>query len=196
MVKWSGSRLKRFNLGEMILKKIIKQYGLLFIVVTIILIADQVTKGIVRANIPFGEQWMPVEWLAPYFRFVNWNNTGAAFGLFQNGGLVFGIMAVIVSGFIIYYFPQVPRENKWMRIALAMQMAGALGNLIDRLRFGPVTDFISIGNFAVFNVADSSITVGVGILILAMWMEERKEKLRAQEEAQVSEESDVIEKQT
>ncbi len=178
------------------MKKIIKQYGLLFIVVTIILIVDQVTKGIVRANIPFGEQWMPVEWLAPYFRFVNWNNTGAAFGLFQNGGLVFGIMAVIVSGFIIYYFPQVPRENKWMRIALAMQMAGALGNLIDRLRFGPVTDFISIGNFAVFNVADSCITVGVGILILAMWMEERKEKLRAQEEAQVSEESDVIEKQT
>jgi len=196
MVKWSGSRSKRFNLGEMILKKIIKQYELLFIVVTIILIADQVTKGIVRNNIPFGEQWMPVEWLAPYFRFVNWNNTGAAFGLFQNGGPVFGIMAVIVSGFIIFYFPQVPRENKWMRIALAMQMAGALGNLIDRLRFGPVTDFISIGNFAVFNVADSSITVGVGILILAMWMEERKEKLRAQEEAQVSEESDAIEKQT
>ena len=178
------------------MKKIIKQYGLLFIVVAIVLVLDQVTKAIVRANIPFGGQWMPVEWLAPYFRFVNWNNTGAAFGLFQNGGTIFGILAVIVSGFIIYYFPQVPRENKWMRIALAMQMAGALGNLIDRLWFGPVTDFISVGKFAVFNVADSSITVGVGILILAMWMEERKERQRAEEEAQVSEKSEAIDKQT
>lgn len=196
MVKWSGSLLKRFNPGELFLKKLLKQYGLLFIVVVIVLALDQVTKGIVRANIPFGKQWMPVEWLAPYFRFVNWNNTGAAFGLFQNGGLIFGIMAVIVSGFIIYYFPQVPRKNKWMRIALAMQMAGALGNLIDRLRFGSVTDFISVGAFPVFNIADSSITVGVGILILAMWMEERKERQQAKEVAQVSEESEAIDKQT
>jgi signal peptidase II len=177
------------------LKKIIKQYGLLFIVVTIILVLDQVTKALVRAYIPFGGQWMPVEWLAPYFRFVYWHNTGAAFGLFQNGGLVFGIMAVIVSGFIIYYFPQVPKENKWMRIALSMQMAGALGNLIDRLRFGPVTDFISVGSFAVFNIADSSITVGVGILILAMWLEDRKEKQKSTGESQDSDESGTIDNQ-
>ena len=177
------------------MKKLLKQYGLLFIVVAVVLTLDQVTKAIVRANIPFGGQWMPLEWLAPYFRFVNWNNTGAAFGLFQNGGLIFGIMAVIVSGVIVYYYPQIPRENKWMRIALAMQMAGALGNLIDRLRFGPVTDFISVGSFAVFNVADSSITVGVGILILAMWIDERKEKQKLKEEALVSEESGSADKQ-
>ena len=177
------------------MKKFLKQYGLLIIVVTIIIIIDQVTKAIVRANIPFGSQWMPVEWLEPYFRFVHWNNTGAAFGLFQNGGLIFGILAVIVSGVIIYYFPQIPRENMWMRIALAMQMAGALGNLIDRLRFGPVTDFISVGSFAVFNIADSSITVGVAILILVMWIEERKEKQQAKEEAQISEESGTADKQ-
>ena len=63
-----------------------------------------------------------------------------------------------------------------MRIALAMQFGGALGNLIDRILFGPVTDFISAGNFAVFNVADASITVGVGLLILALWINERKGK--------------------
>lgn len=177
------------------MKKFIKQYGLLFGVASAIIVVDQVTKAIVRTNIPFGSQWMPVAWLEPYFRFVHWNNTGAAFGMFQNGGWIFAIMAVIVSGAIIYYFPQVPRENKWMRIALSMQMAGALGNLIDRILFGPVTDFISVGTFAVFNVADSSITVGVGILILTLWIEERKEKQLAEKEAQVSEESDAVEEQ-
>lgn len=63
-----------------------------------------------------------------------------------------------------------------MRIAIAMQLGGALGNLIDRIVFGPVTDFISVGNFAVFNIADSSITVGVGLLILALWLDEKNEK--------------------
>jgi len=57
-----------------------------------------------------------------------------------------------------------------------MQLAGSLGNLIDRLTQGFVTDFISVGNFPVFNVADSSITVGVGVLLLGVWVEERKLK--------------------
>jgi signal peptidase II len=58
---------------------------------------------------------------------------------------------------------------------MAMQLGGALGNLIDRLVFGPVTDFISVGNFAVFNIADANITVGVSLLILALWLEEKQE---------------------
>ena len=162
------------------MKKFIKNYGLLFLVVGLIILLDQVTKAIVRANIPFGGWWMPVDWLAPIVRIVHWNNTGAAFGLFQQGGLIFGVMAVIVSGFIIYYFPRVPKKNTWVRISLGMQMAGALGNLIDRLRFGAVTDFVAVGDFPVFNVADSSITVGVAILIIALWVEEWHEKKAAE----------------
>lgn len=158
------------------MKKFFKQYGPLLLIVPVILVLDQVTKAIVRANIPYGSVWMPLDWLRPFLKFVYIHNTGAAFGLFQNGGLVFGIMAVLVSGFIIYYYPQIPQEEKLMRVALALQMAGALGNLIDRIRFGQVTDFVSVGNFPVFNVADSCITIGVGLLILAMWLLERKEK--------------------
>ena len=157
------------------MKKYIKEYWLLFTIAGIIIILDQVTKAIVRANIPFGGQWMPLEWLAPYFRFVHWQNTGAAFGLFQGGGLVFGILAVIVTVFIVIYYPQIPDEEKLMRVAISMQLGGAIGNLIDRIRFGPVTDFISVGSFPVFNIADSSITVGVGLLILALWLAERRE---------------------
>jgi len=158
------------------LKKIIKEYWLLFSVASIIVVLDQISKAIVRANIPFGGRWMPLDWLAPYFRFVHWENTGAAFGIFQNGGAIFAILAVIVAAFIVIYYPQIPEDEPLMRVAMALQLGGALGNLIDRIVFGPVTDFISVGNFAVFNIADSSITVGVGILILALWLSERNEK--------------------
>ncbi|MDY6867785.1 MAG: signal peptidase II, partial [Chloroflexota bacterium] len=57
-----------------------------------------------------------------------------------------------------------------------LQLGGALGNLIDRIRFGPVTDFISVGEFPVFNIADACITIGVGLLILSMWLSERQEQ--------------------
>jgi len=170
------------------LKKTLKEYWILLTVVPVVLVIDQVTKALVRANIPFGTVWMPWEWLRPVLKFVYWHNTGAAFGLFQNGGLIFGIMAVIVSIFIIVYYPQVPKEEKLMRVALSMQMAGALGNLIDRIAFGPVTDFISVGTFAVFNIADSSITVGTALLILAIWQAERKEqKAKAQQAEEAAE---------
>ena len=62
---------------------------------------------------------------------------------------------------------------------MAMQMGGALGNLVDRIVFGPVTDFIAVGEFPVFNIADSSITIGVGLLILSLWVNERREKKSA-----------------
>lgn len=158
------------------MKKFIKEYWMLFTIAGIIIILDQVTKAVVRAYIPFGGRWMPLEWLAPYFRFVHWENTGAAFGLFQGGGIIFAILAVIVTAFIIIYYPQIPKDEKLMRVAISMQLGGAIGNLIDRIVFGPVTDFISVGSFPVFNIADSSITVGVGIMILGLWLAERRER--------------------
>jgi len=158
------------------LKKILKTYWLLIVVVGLVIALDQITKSTIRANIPLGGSWMPVKWLAPFFRFVNWENTGAAFGLFKSGGLVFGVLAVIVSIVIVIYYPQIPENERFMRIAIGMQMGGALGNLTDRIFYGPVTDFIAVGNFPVFNIADSSITVGVGILMLALWISEKREK--------------------
>ena len=163
------------------MKKIIKTYGVLALVVGVVLILDQVTKALVRANLPFGASWSPFSGFLSFIRIVHWQNTGAAFGMFQGGGVVFGVLAMIVSLFIILYFPKIPQEFLVMRIALAMQMGGALGNLIDRIQFGPVTDFIAVGAFPVFNIADASITVGVAILLLFMWLQERKEKAAGQE---------------
>jgi signal peptidase II len=141
---------------------------------------DQWAKYLVRVRLQVGEAWSPVEWLMPYIRLVHWNNTGAAFGLFPSGGLIFTLVAVVVSLAILYYFPRVPQAQVALRIALALQLGGAVGNLISRLTVGTVTDFISVGTFPVFNFADASISIGVAILIAAMWLEERRN--RAQEE--------------
>lgn len=135
---------------------------------------DQGAKYLVRSNLEVGESWSPVALLAPILRIVNWNNTGAAFGLFPSGGTVFTIVAVVVSLAILYYFPFVPREQIALRFGLALQLGGAMGNLTDRLIHGTVTDFISVGSFPVFNVADASISVGTAVLLGAMWIEERR----------------------
>lgn len=142
-------------------------------IASLIIILDQWTKSLVRANIPFGGSWSPWEWLTPYARIVHWTNTGAAFGLFQGFGIVFTVLSLVVACFMVYYFPRVPKEEWPLRIAMGMQLGGAVGNLIDRLTIGEVTDFISVGNFAVFNIADASITVGVAVLLIGMWYNER-----------------------
>ncbi len=112
---------------------------------------------------------------------VNWNNSGAAFGMFQGASLVFTILAFLVIGAILYYFPRVEASDWPLRVAMSMQLAGAVGNLTDRLtQGGHVTDFISVANFPVFNVADASISVGVVVLIVGVWWKENQEKKRTQ----------------
>ena len=155
----------------------INSYLFLFLLSGSILLLDQLTKDWVRANLAKYEAWMPVDWLAPFARIVNIENTGAAFGIFKQGGGLFTVLAIIVSLVIIFYFPRIPNQDWYIKLPLGLQLGGAIGNLYDRLFYGPVTDFIAVGTFPVFNVADSSIFVGTGILIFGVWLAERKEKL-------------------
>jgi signal peptidase II len=168
-----------------------RDYLLLFGIAAVIVVLDQITKVVVRNNLTFGEIWVPWHWLAPYARIVNIQNSGAAFGSFQNLGDVFAILAVIVAGAIVYYFPQVPREDKLLRIALALQFSGAIGNLIDRIHQGWVTDFVSLGPFPVFNVADLCITTGVILLILSIWLKERNKPAVSSQTSETSSETGV-----
>lgn len=148
----------------------------LFLIAFIILILDQVSKFLVRTNLAIGETWVPWPWLAPYARIIHWTNTGVAFGMFQGNNILFAILAFIVACVIVYYYPHVPGADKVLRFALAMQLGGALGNFVDRVFVGEVTDFVSVGNFAVFNVADSCITVGVAVLVIGVWLQDQREK--------------------
>jgi len=138
-----------------------------------IIALDQWTKALVRASLQIGEAWVPLEAL-PFLRVVNWHNTGAAFGLFRNYGDVFTVLAVVVAGVILYYFPQVPRSDWPLRLAMGFQLGGAVGNLVDRLTRGRVTDFISVWGFPVFNVADASIFIGVVVLVVGVWWKDQK----------------------
>jgi signal peptidase II len=137
---------------------------------------DQISKALVRTYLPVDTAWSPWTWLLPYARFFHTENTGVAFGMFQGANVLFAVLAVLISIAIIYYYPSVPKKERLMRVALGLQLGGALGNLVDRVVFGYVTDFISVGRFAVFNVADSSITIGVIILLIAVWIQEQKKK--------------------
>jgi signal peptidase II len=150
-----------------------RTYAFLFSITALIIGLDQWTKHIVRSNLAYNEIWMPADWLLPYARVVHWQNTGAAFGIGQGMNLFFIILALVVMGMIIFYFPQIPQEDIFLRAALSLQLGGAGGNLIDRIFQGHVTDFISVGSFPVFNIADSSITIGVGVLLLGIWLEGR-----------------------
>jgi signal peptidase II len=173
-------------------KKVFQNYWGIFTIAAVIIALDQWTKWLVRTNIPEGQSWLPdsLVWLSPYARIVHWYNKGAAFGIFQEGSLVFTVLAFIVSAAIIYYYPQVSKHDWPLRLAMSMQLGGAIGNLIDRLTIGHVTDFISVGTFPVFNIADSSISVGCVVLLLGVWWQERaakKDKMKASSSDQPSE---------
>lgn len=172
------------------MRKHIRDYAFLFGLAGAIILVDQITKAYVRANLGVGEYWAPWDWLLPYARLIHVHNTGAAFGVFQGMNQIFKVIALMVALAIVYYFPQVPRTETALRIALGMQLGGATGNLIDRFTQGYVTDFISVGSFPVWNVADSSITVGVGVLLLGVWLQERHEKRAAALAATMQEETD------
>lgn len=158
------------------MKKYLKDYIVLGLTAGAVIGLDQWIKILVRHELAFGEIWSPWQWLTPYARIVHWRNSGAAFGMLQGFGDVFTILAIVVAVAILYYYPQVTRQDWSLRLALGLQLGGALGNLIDRLTQGYVTDFISVGRFPVFNIADSSISIGVAVLVVGLWIKERQEK--------------------
>jgi signal peptidase II len=155
-----------------------QRYGLVLMVAGIALAADIITKRIVEAQIPL---YASIPFIEPFLSWTHTQNTGAAFSLFQNGGLFFIVVAIVVSAVILYYAPRLPPGDWLSRVALGLQLGGAIGNLIDRLRQGYVTDFIhfqipQIGfDWPVFNVADSCIVVGVILLIVASFVRDSKQ---------------------
>lgn len=150
----------------------------LFSLALLIVVLDQWSKTWVRANLALNESWMPIAWLDPFVTLTHIHNTGVAFGMLQNRGILFVIVNLFVVAAIILYYWRIESDAWLLRTALALEMGGAIGNLIDRIARGYVTDFVNVRFFAVFNVADSCITVGAILLaIYALFIE------RAQPEA-------------
>lgn len=142
-----------------------------FIVAGSVFVVDQITKAIVRGNLAIGESWPSDGWLV---KITHVTNDGAAFGVLQGQGLFLTITAVIAIGAIVFYYAFPPMEHGLLRLVLGLQLGGALGNLIDRLRFGEVTDFIDFPRYPEFNVADSSICIGLFLLVVFYVLSERR----------------------
>ena len=154
-----------------------REMTVLISIAAISIVLDQWTKGWVRLNMDFNTIFVPYPAIEPYFRITHVINKGAAFSIFQNGGPVFLVLGIIVSLGILYYnFFELEGNQRLLRVALGLQLGGAVGNLLDRIRFGHVTDFIDVASVPIFNIADSSIVCGAIVLGYIVLMEYRDER--------------------
>jgi signal peptidase II len=169
----SPRRPGRFNL---------RRDAAFFLIALGIVAVDQITKAIVRNDLEPGEAWPEPDML---LNIVYVTNSGAAFGILQGQTLfLIGTSLVGVAAIVLYYiFP--PLEHGLLRAALGLQLGGAAGNLIDRIRFGEVTDFINFSFWPAFNVADASISIGV-VTILWFFISSEGERLRDPHNADAS----------
>jgi signal peptidase II len=129
----------------------------------IVLLLDQATKIAVRTWLELGESWPGADWPV---RVRHVTNTGAAFGILEDQTLFLIVMAFIGLAAIYLYYRYPPFEHWVVPIAIGMMLGGASGNLLDRVRAGEVTDFIDFPRYPAFNVADSSIFIGISIIII------------------------------
>ncbi|HID54261.1 MAG TPA: signal peptidase II [Anaerolineae bacterium] len=159
-----------------------KDRGIVLLVAAAVILLDQLSKYIVIQTLPLYQSWAPIPALAAFFQITHATNTGTAFGLFPNVGWLFGLMAVVVSGAIIYFNERIASGNIWLRVALGLELGGALGNLIDRVRLGYVTDLLDFGPWPVFNLADLAIVSGAVLLAWIVLREEREAKKAAEAE--------------
>ena len=156
------------------MKNVLKRNSLLFLVATAVIVVDQITKALVRQNLALGEAWAPIPAIGEFFRFLYWQNQGAAFGTFQNAGPILTVIRVLIALFIVVFYQKAEIKDTLMKVSLSLMLGGAVGNLIDQFTLGFVTDFIAVGRFPIFNIADSGVTVGVGLMLLDMLIKEKK----------------------
>lgn len=140
-----------------------------FLIGLLIIVADQLSKAWITTNLSEGQALFELG----FFQITHVRNTGAAFGLFQDQTFALTIIAVVAITVILVcafvssrYFPGL--DSRLGRLALGLLLGGTVGNLIDRLRLGSVTDFIDFDYWPAFNVADASVTIGVIIFAYSL----------------------------
>ncbi len=146
--------------------------GLLFLgLAGLVVVVDQLTKRLAEEQLERGPvRSVPLPVVGDFLRFTYVENRGAAFGLLQDQTAFFVFVGLLVVGVIAASYRYLPRSGFRLHLALGLQLGGAVGNLIDRIRQGYVVDFVDFGYHSnwwpVFNVAASAIVIGVALLAL------------------------------
>ena len=129
-----------------------------------IIAIDQLTK-LLAIRLPLGGE---VPLLGTMVAFTHTQNTGAAFGIFQGMNIILSAITIIILAGIAWYYPKIRKDQL---VLVGLIAGGAIGNLLDRVRLGYVTDFISVSVWPAFNVADAAITIGAVLLAYQLWKE-------------------------
>ncbi len=150
-----------------------------YLVAVIIVALDQWTKWLVVNNMELGER---IPLLDPTFALLSHRNRGAAWGMLEGQIWLFSIVTVIVIAGILYYFHKEAKGKPLFQLSLMIILGGAIGNFIDRLYLGEVVDFIDVlipiinYDFPIFNIADAALTIGVVMVMIVLFLEEKREK--------------------
>lgn len=130
-----------------------------------VLLLDQASKILIHLYMETGDS---IAVAGNLLSFTYVRNSGAAFGILPDYTLFFIVVSVVVIVFILCYYKMIPVEHRMMRVGLALQLGGASGNLVDRVRMGYVIDFIDVAVFPpVFNIADAALVVGISVFVFA-----------------------------
>ena len=161
-----------------------RKYWVLLIFCLGILLLDQWTKSMVIQRLPLYQR---VEVIQGFFNLTHVRNTGGAFGIFGGekggvGSLLFVVVSLLAIGAIIFLFIKIREGEKALALSFSLVLSGAIGNLIDRLRYGEVVDFLdfhlSTYHWPAFNVADSAICIAIGLMALELFRREGKKSTR------------------
>lgn len=148
-----------------------KKRGIIAGIIAVLIVLDQLVKAYVVQNIALGEikSWIPNLVSLTYLQ-----NRGAAFSILQDQQWFFALITFVVMGAAVWYLHKHIEDSWWLVTGLVLIISGGLGNFIDRVSQGFVVDMFHLDfiNFAIFNVADSYLTVGVIVLVLATLKEE------------------------
>jgi len=141
-----------------------KKHILIFSIIAIVVFLDQLTKYFIKTAKPS----FPI--IKNIFHITYATNTGAGFGILKNGTWFIILISFILLALFIYYYKKLPKQ-KYVQTNIALIIGGVIGNLIDRLSYGYVIDFLDFRIWPIFNIADSAITIGAILLIIYYWKE-------------------------
>ena len=142
------------------------KYILIFSITLIVLLFDQITKFLIRINFELN-QTFPI--IKNIFHLTYIQNFGAGFGILQNQQWILIFVSLLVIGIIFYYIDRIKEKEMLLQVLVGFVLGGTIGNLIDKLIYGFVIDFLDFRIWPIFNIADSFVTIGVIGLIIYLW---------------------------